>query len=96
MGEPDRQAVASQRAALTFIGAAQRRAAGDDRTDADRELEAAWRNWAAAGRQGAPPRLDAFGVSASTAVRAALGPELAEAARRDPTTARRYGILPPG
>ncbi|MFI7618177.1 alpha/beta hydrolase-fold protein [Nonomuraea terrae] len=90
------EAVASQRAALAFVGAAQRRAAGEDRTDADRELEAAWRDWAAAGRQGAPPRLDAFGVSASTAVRAMLAPELAEAARRDPTTARRYGILPPG
>ncbi|GII52141.1 hypothetical protein Pth03_05300 [Planotetraspora thailandica] len=88
------EAVAAQRAALAFIGAAQRRAAGEDRTAADRELEAAWRDWAAGGRQGAPPKLDAFGVSASVALRAMLEPELAEAARRDETTLRRYGVLP--
>ncbi|MEU6075696.1 alpha/beta hydrolase-fold protein [Micromonospora sp. NPDC047074] len=88
------EALSAQRAALAFIGAAQRRAAGEDRTAEDRELAAAWRAWAAGGRQGAPPRLDAFGVSASVALRAMLEPELSEAARRDPTTTRRYGILP--
>ncbi|MER7006221.1 alpha/beta hydrolase-fold protein [Dactylosporangium sp. NPDC000555] len=88
------EAISALRAALAFIGAAQRRAAGEDRTAADRELEAAWRDWAAGGRQGDPPKLDAFGVSASVALRAMLEPELAEAVRRDPTTARRYGILP--
>jgi S-formylglutathione hydrolase len=88
------EAVAAQRAALAFIGAAQRRAAGQDRTTADRQLEAAWQDWAAGGRQGATPKLDAFGVSASVALRAMLEPKLAEAARRDATTIRRYGILP--
>ena len=88
------EALSAQRAALMFIGAAQRRAAGEDRTAADRELEAAWRDWAASGRQGDPPPFDAFGVSASVALRAMLEPELTEAARRDPTATRRYGILP--
>ncbi|MEV8517715.1 alpha/beta hydrolase-fold protein [Dactylosporangium sp. NPDC051484] len=88
------EAVSAQRAALAFIAAAQRRAAGEDRTAADRDLEAAWRDWAAGGRQTAPPKFDAFGASASVALRATLEPELAEAERRDPTTARRYGILP--
>lgn len=47
------EAMAAQRAALAFVGVAQRRQSGEDRTAADRELEAAWRDWAAGGRQGA-------------------------------------------
>jgi S-formylglutathione hydrolase len=87
------EAVAAQRAALSFIGAAQRAQAGEDRTPADRELEAAWRDWAAGGRQGTPPALDAFGVTGPTALRVLLEPELTEAARRDPTVSRRYGVI---
>jgi S-formylglutathione hydrolase len=87
------EAVAAQRAALSFIGAAQRRQAGADRTDADRELEAAWRDWAAGGRQGPPPALDAFGVTGPTALRVLMEPELTEVVRRDPTAARRYGVI---
>ena len=88
------EAIASQRAALAFIGAAQRRQAGDDRTAADRDLEAAWREWAASGRQGRPPAFDAFGVTGPVAMRILLEPQLSEAARRDPTATRRYGVLP--
>jgi len=88
------EAIASQRAALAFIGAAQRRQAGDDRTVADRELETAWREWAAGGRQGSPPAFDAVGVTGPVAMRILLEPQLSEAARRDPTVMRRFGILP--
>lgn len=88
------EAVAAQHAALAFIGAAQRAAAGGNRTPADRALEAAWRKWAAGDRREAPPGLDPTGVSASVALRAMLAPQLAEAARHDPTTRRRYGVLP--
>jgi len=62
-------------------------------TAGDREREAAWRAWAEAGREGPPPELDAFGPSGPAAMRVLLEPELAEAARRDPTAARRYGIM---
>lgn len=89
------EAVAAQRAALAFIGAAQRAQAGDDRTAGDRELEAAWRDWAAGGRQGTPPRLDAYGVTGPTALRVLMQPELAEVERRDPTAARRFGPVSP-
>jgi S-formylglutathione hydrolase len=89
------EAVAAQRAALTFIGAAQRTRAGEDRTAADRELEAAWLGWAAGGRQGTPPALDASGVTGPTALRALMEPELTETARRDPTAARRFGPISP-
>jgi S-formylglutathione hydrolase len=89
------EAVAAQRAALAFIGAAQRTQAGEDRTAADRELEAACRDWAAGGRQGTPPALDTFGVTGPTALRVLLEPELTETARRDPTAARRYGVISP-
>jgi S-formylglutathione hydrolase len=89
------EALASQRAALAFLGAAHRTRTGRDRTPADREMEAAWHEWAAAGRQGAPPRLDAFGVTGPAALRVMMEPELAETARLDPTAARRYGVIPP-
>jgi S-formylglutathione hydrolase len=88
------EAVALQRAALAFVGTAQRAQAGEDKTAADRELEAAWRAWAARGRQGTPPALDGFGVTGPTALRILLEPELTQTARRDPTAARRYGIIP--
>nr|WP_205862440.1 alpha/beta hydrolase-fold protein [Planosporangium thailandense] len=89
------EGMAAQRAALTFIGAAQRAQAGEDRTDADRKLEAAWREWAAGGRHGTPPALDAYGVTGPTALRVLMEPELAEAARRDPTAERRFGRSDP-
>ncbi|MFD1321263.1 alpha/beta hydrolase-fold protein [Micromonospora sonneratiae] len=89
------EAMAAQRAALAFIGAAQRARAGEDRTAADRELEAAWLSWSAGGRKGTPPALDAHGITGPTALRVLLEPELAEAARRDPTALRRYGIISP-
>ena len=91
------EAMATQRAALTFIGTAQRAKAGEDgRTDADRETEAAWTAWAAGGRQGTPPAFDAYGASGPAAMRIMLEPELAEIARRDPTATRRYGRLSDG
>ncbi|MBB5874117.1 S-formylglutathione hydrolase [Allocatelliglobosispora scoriae] len=89
------EAMAAQRAAFAFVGAAQRAQAGRDRTPADRALEAAWHEWSARGRQGSPPDLDAFGVTGPVAVRVLLEAELAEAARRDPTAARRYGQVAP-
>ncbi|MGC9671244.1 alpha/beta hydrolase-fold protein [Planosporangium sp. 12N6] len=89
------EAVAAPRAALAFLGAVQRAQAGEDRTAADRELEAAWLAWAAGGRQGPPPDLDAFGVTGPTAMRVLMEPELTEMVRRDPTAARRYGSVSP-
>jgi len=82
------EAMAAQRAALIFLGSARA-----EKTAADLSLEAAWLRWAAEGRQGAPPQLDVAGASASVALRVLLEPELTEAARQDPTAARRYGIL---
>ncbi|MFI1988899.1 alpha/beta hydrolase-fold protein [Actinoplanes sp. NPDC020271] len=75
-------------AAFAFVGAAQR--AGEQ----DRSLDEAWLAWAAAGRPGDPPQFDAFGPSASTALRVMMADELAEAARQDPDAVRRYGRLP--
>jgi S-formylglutathione hydrolase len=80
------EATASLRAAFTFVGAAQRPTA-----DA---LEQAWLDWQAAGRPGEPPRFDPFGPSAPAALRVMMAGELDEAARQDPTAARRYGLLP--
>ncbi|WP_203897402.1 hypothetical protein [Virgisporangium aliadipatigenens] len=40
------EALAAPRAAFAFVGAAQRRAAGTDRSDADRASEVEWRAWA--------------------------------------------------
>ncbi|BCJ62220.1 alpha/beta hydrolase-fold protein [Micromonospora endophytica] len=88
------EALAGPRAALAFIGAAQRAAAGQDRSAADRQREAAWRDWAAGGREGAPPDLDPSAPSASVALRVMLEPQVTEAARRDDSMSRRYGILP--
>lgn len=88
------EALAAQRAALTFIGATQRRRAGEDHTAADHELQAAWRDWADGGRKGSPPALDAFGVTGPDALRVLLDAPLREAARADPTATRRFGVLP--
>ncbi|GGM68007.1 hypothetical protein GCM10011608_61560 [Micromonospora sonchi] len=88
------EAFAAQRAALAFIAAAQRAAVGQDRSEADRQRESSWRDWAAGGRQGTPPELDPSAPSAPVALRVMLEPQLTEAARRDPTTSRRCGILP--
>ncbi len=85
------EAMAAQRAALRFVGASLR---GAELAEADRELEAAWRAWAANGRQGTPPTFDGYGVTGPVALRVLMEPELAEAVRRDPTAARRYGLLP--
>ncbi|BCJ40138.1 hypothetical protein GCM10010168_29960 [Actinoplanes ianthinogenes] len=79
------EATASMRAAFTFVAAALTPPHDDDLA-----LEQAWREW----KQGDPPRFDAFGPSASTAVRVMMADELAEAARQDPTATRRYGLLP--
>jgi S-formylglutathione hydrolase len=87
------EATAAQRAALAFIAAAQRARAGTDRSAADRELETAWHTWAAGGREGPPPRLDALGPTGPAALRVMLAPLLAETERRDPAAARRYGPL---
>lgn len=89
------EALAGQRAALAFIGTAQRAQAGEDRTSSDRELEAAWLRWAANGRHGSPPNLDPTGVTGPTALRVLLEPELRERERRDPTAVRRFGVLLP-
>lgn len=88
------EALAALHAALAFTATAQRAAVGQDRNAVDRQCESAWRDWAAGGRQGAPPELDPSAPSASVALRTMLEPQLTEAARRDPTTSRRYGILP--
>jgi S-formylglutathione hydrolase len=88
------EAPAAMRAAFAFIGAAQRRTAGTDRTGADRASEAEWRAWAAAGRQGEMPALDPFGVTAPVALRLMLHPMLNDIEHRDPTAKRRYGVLP--
>ena len=87
------EAMAAQRAALAFVGAAQRAGAGEDRAAADRELETAWRDWAAGGRQGSPPAFDPYGVTGPAALRVMLEPELTETVRRDPTATRRFGPL---
>jgi S-formylglutathione hydrolase len=87
------EAMASQRAALAFIGAVQRAQAGEDRTAADRDLEAAWLRWADGGRHGTPPDLDAYGVTGPAALRVLLELELTETAQRDPTEARRFGLI---
>jgi S-formylglutathione hydrolase len=86
------EAAAAQRAALAFVGAAQRTPAGEA-TATDRELDTAWRSWAAGGRQGDPPALDTYGVTGPAALRILLEPELADTARRDPSAARRYGPI---
>ncbi|WIM93614.1 alpha/beta hydrolase-fold protein [Actinoplanes oblitus] len=82
------EATASLRAAFAFVAGAL-----TPPSARDRELEQAWRDWQTAGKPGDPPHLDAFGPSASTAVRVMMADDLAEAARRDPTAARRYGVL---
>ncbi|BCY12231.1 alpha/beta hydrolase-fold protein [Actinoplanes sp. L3-i22] len=79
------EATASLRAAFAFL----RTCFGT----ADRTLDDAWLTWQSSGRQGDPPRFDPFGPSASTALRVLMADELAEAARRDPAAARRYGPL---
>lgn len=84
------EAVAAQRAALAFVGAALR---GDEPDAADRELAAAWRSWADGGRNGAPPAFDPAGPVAPLALRLMLAPALADRDRRDPTARRRYGVL---
>jgi S-formylglutathione hydrolase len=80
------EAMAAQRAALAFAGAAGS-APGDD------ELAAEWRAWTDNARKGTPPRLDAEGASATVALRVMLELELAEAVSQDPTTDRRYGEI---
>ena len=87
------EATAAQRAALTFIAAAQRARSGTDRSADDLALAAAWQSWAATGRTGPPPRLDPLGPTGPAALRLMLEPLLAETERRDPTTTRRYGLL---
>ncbi|HEY3504089.1 MAG TPA: alpha/beta hydrolase-fold protein [Actinocatenispora sp.] len=82
------EAVAAQRAALTFVGTALR---GDASGAADRELAAAWERWANGGRAGAPPEFDATGSTAPLALRLMLAPALADREHRDPTARRRYG-----
>jgi S-formylglutathione hydrolase len=82
------EATASLRAAFAFAGEALRSGA------ADRALDQAWLDWQASGKVGDPPRFDAFGPSASTALRVLMADELAEAARQDPTATRRYGLIP--
>ncbi|GAA4610185.1 S-formylglutathione hydrolase [Actinoplanes octamycinicus] len=69
------EAVASLRAAFGFVAAA-----WTPPSAADRELERAWLDWQAGGRRGDPPRFDAFGASAPTAVRVMMADELAAAA----------------
>lgn len=81
------EATGALRAAFAFVGAAQRAAT------ADRSLDDAWLAWEASGKQGDPPAFDAFGPSASTAIRVMMADELASAARQDPDAARRYGRL---
>ena len=88
------EAADGQQAALNFLAARLRASTGADRTDADRAVEAAWREWATNGRQGAPPALDPTAPSAPAALREMLAPLLAGAAQADPTTNRRYGVLP--
>jgi S-formylglutathione hydrolase len=88
------EVAAGQRAALRFLAARLRASSGADRSDEDRAVEAAWQDWAAGGRQGAPPALDPAAPSAPTALRAMIAPLLDEAARHDPTVPRRYGLLP--
>jgi S-formylglutathione hydrolase len=81
------EAVDSLGAAFAFVAAAQRAASRD------RGLDEAWLAWEASGKQGDPPRFDAFGPSAPTALRVMMAGELAEAARLDPDVSRRYGRL---
>jgi S-formylglutathione hydrolase len=87
------EAVEAQLASLAFIGGVQRVQAGQDKTQEDRDLEDAWRRWASEGRQGSLPRLNVVGVAGPVAIRALLQPDLADAAQRDETAGRRYGLL---
>lgn len=79
------EATDSLEAGFAFVGAAF--------SDQDRTLDEAWLAWEAAGKQGDPPRFDAFGPSASTAIRVMMRDDLDAVARQDPDAGRRYGRL---
>jgi len=82
---------------LVWLGSALSRRATSDTAAATTAAGRAWMDWADRGFSGDPPEepLDMMSAEAVTVLRAQFGGAIEEAAKVDPTMARRLGKLPP-